>query len=106
MRRSTTVEQAQRHDPKVWVEAFADGAREIECGVLPGLDDGPAEAGVVAEIKVGGEHEFFDFAARYLPEEATELDVPADVWVESGLDYRALVYRLITVAVQRPLGLR
>jgi D-alanine-D-alanine ligase len=157
------VAEAQRHDPKVLVEAFADGAREIECGVLQSLDDGPPRASVVAEIKVGGEHEFYDFAAKYLPEEATELDVPADVgeeiservrglavrafqaisaeglarvdffampdgavvineintmpgftptsmfprmWAASGLDYPALVERLITLAAQRPLGLR
>jgi D-alanine-D-alanine ligase len=157
------VAEAQQHDPKVLVEAFALGAREIECGVLQGLDDGPPEASVVGEIKVGGEHEFYDFAAKYLPEEATELDVPADVdddvservrdlavrafeaigaeglarvdffvpssgdvvineintmpgftptsmfprmWAASGLDYAALVDRLLTLATQRPLGLR
>jgi len=30
---------AQREDPKVLVEAFAAGAREVECGVL-GTPDG------------------------------------------------------------------
>jgi D-alanine-D-alanine ligase len=157
------VEAAQQHDPKVLVEAFAAEAREIECGVLQGLDGGPPEASVVAEIKVGGEHEFYDFAAKYLPEEATQLDVPAEVgdelserlralavrafeaiggeglarvdffvepggdvlineintmpgftptsmfprmWAATGVDYPALVDRLITMAAQRPLGLR
>jgi D-alanine-D-alanine ligase len=157
------VARAQEHDPKVLVEGFALGAREVECGVLQGLGDDPPQASVVGEIKVGGEHEFYDFAAKYLPEEATELDVPADVddevservrdlavrafeaigaeglarvdffvlpsgevlineintmpgftptsmfprmWAESGLDYPALVQRLITLAAQRPLGLR
>jgi D-alanine-D-alanine ligase len=158
------VAEAQRHDPKVLVEAFAGGAREIECGVLQSLDgDGPPEASVVAEIKVGGGHEFYDFAAKYLPEQATELDVPARVgddvservrglairafqaigaeglarvdffvmpdgavvineintmpgftptsvfprmWAATGLDYPALVDRLITMAARRPLGLR
>ena len=32
-----------------------------------------------AEIRVDGDHEFYDFAAKYLPEEHTELDVPADL---------------------------
>ena len=32
-----------------------------------------------AEIRVTGDHEFYDFEAKYLPEEATELDVPADL---------------------------
>ncbi|MFS3128896.1 D-alanine--D-alanine ligase family protein [Nocardioides sp. Bht2] len=70
--------EAQQHDPKVLVEAFAEGAREIECGVLGRLDGG-ADTSVPAEIKIGGDHEFYDFAAKYLPEESTQLDVPADL---------------------------
>ena len=31
---------------------------------------GPPETSVPAEITVGGDHEFYDFAAKYLPEEA------------------------------------
>ena len=34
---------------------------------------------MVAEIKIDGAHEFYDFAAKYLPEEQTELNVPADL---------------------------
>jgi D-alanine-D-alanine ligase len=70
------VEEALRHDPKVLVEVCATGAREVECGVLQSLDGG-AETSVPAEIRITGDHEFYDFDAKYLPEEATELDVPA-----------------------------
>jgi D-alanine-D-alanine ligase len=73
------VEEARRHDPKVLVEVAAVGGREIECGVIEGVDGTPPQASVVAEISIGGEHEFYDFAAKYLPEEHTELDVPADL---------------------------
>ena len=73
------VEEAQRHDPKVLVEVAAEGAREIECGVIEGFGTNPPDTSVVAEITIGGEHEFYDFAAKYLPEEHTRLDVPADV---------------------------
>ena len=156
------VELAQRHDPKVLVEVSAEGAREVECGVLGTLDGSP-EASVPAEIRIGGDREFYDFAAKYLPEENTELDVPAvlpaDVtaqvrelsvrafeavsceglarvdffvrpdgslvvneintmpgftplsmfprmWAASGLDYPALVDRLIRLALARDTGLR
>ena len=156
------IVEAQRHDPKVLVEVAAEGAREIECGVLETLD-GPPETSVPAEIKVGGDHEFYDFAAKYLPEEHTELDVPAHLdpeteaslralsarafeaiaceglarvdfflmpdgslvinelntlpgftplsmfprmWAATGLDYPALVDRLITLALARDTGLR
>ncbi len=156
------VEEAMRHDPKVLIEVSAEGAREVECGVLQALDGTP-ETSVPAEIRITGEHEFYDFAAKYLPEEATELDVPADLppgkteemqdlarrafeavdceglarvdffvmpdgslvineintmpgftptsmfprmWHATGLDYPALVDRLLRLALQRDTGLR
>lgn len=72
------VEEARRWDPKVIVEASAgDGAREVECGVLEGFEGAPPESSVVAEITIEGDHDFYDFAAKYLPEEHTRLDVPA-----------------------------
>jgi len=157
------VEEARRHDPKVLVEAAAVDGREIECGVIEGAGDEPPQASVVAEIQVDGSHEFYDFAAKYLPEEHTELAVPADLpdhlakrvqelaveafealsceglarvdffvlpdervvineintmpgftpssmfprmWAASGLDYPALVDRLIQLALRRSTGLR
>ncbi len=66
---------AQAHDPKVVIEAGIEGAREIECGVL--VDEtGAARASRCAEIIVRGEHEFYDFAAKYTDDSA-ELVVPA-----------------------------
>jgi D-alanine-D-alanine ligase len=70
------IEEALRYDPKVLLEAYAEDAREVECGVLQALDGTP-ETSVPAEIRISGDHEFYDFAAKYLPEEHTELDVPA-----------------------------
>ncbi len=73
------VDEALRHDTKALVEACApDGAREVECGVLE-AEDGSARASVPAEIRVGGEHDFYDFDAKYLGEQGTEIDVPADL---------------------------
>ncbi len=37
----------------------------------------PRRPACPAEIRVAGDHEFYDFAAKYLPEEHTELDIPA-----------------------------
>jgi D-alanine-D-alanine ligase len=130
--------------------------------VLEALDGTP-ETSVPAEIIIGGEHEFYDFAAKYLPEEHTELAVPADLpeatsaelremavrafeaiggeglarvdffvmpegslvvneintmpgftptsmyprmWAATGVDYPALVDRLIRLALRRGTGLR
>ncbi|MDQ1668733.1 MAG: D-alanine-D-alanine ligase [Actinomycetota bacterium] len=156
------IERARSHDPRVVLEAAIEG-REIECGVLEGLDGGAPEASVPAEVIVGGDHEFYDFEAKYLPDEGTELAVPANLhadvaqrvrdlaclafdalsceglarvdffvqrdgtvvlnevntmpgftpvsmfplmWKESGLDYPALVDRLLQTALRRPTGLR
>ncbi len=87
------VAEAQRYDPKVLVEAFAVGAREVECGVL-GSFDGPPETTQPAEIRVVGDHEFYDFAAKYLPEESAELDVPAVLDDGVAEEMRALSVRV------------
>ncbi len=155
------IVEAARHDPRVLVETGLD-AREIECGVLEGLDGAAPEASVCAEVRVCGDHEWYDFEAKYL-DDATEFDIPADlpervadrirelacaafevlggeglarmdfflagggevflneintlpgftpasvfprVWAASGLDYPALVDRLLRTALARPKGLR
>ncbi|MCO5992069.1 D-alanine--D-alanine ligase family protein [Actinoallomurus rhizosphaericola] len=68
------VEAAREHDPKVIVEAAIPG-REIECGVLEGLDDEPAEASLPAEVRVGSGHDYYDFEAKYL-DDGLALDIP------------------------------
>jgi D-alanine-D-alanine ligase len=72
------IEKARDHDPKVLVEECVV-AREIECGVLESPDGGLPEVSVPAEIRVAPTREFYDFEAKYLPEENTALDVPADL---------------------------
>ena len=160
------IAEARAHDPKVIVEASAKNPREIEVGVLGGLNGGPAEVSVCGEISVsGGGHDFYDFETKYLPEggEYTALSVPADLpehivaeirakaltafdaiegeglarvdffldedervvineintmpgftptsmfprlWAATGVDYPALVDRLLTLAMTRATGLR
>ncbi|MGN6473311.1 MAG: D-alanine--D-alanine ligase family protein [Mycobacteriales bacterium] len=70
--------EAFRHDPKVLVEAAVVG-REIECGVLAGLDGGPPEASLPAEIRLASGVDFYDFDAKYMPESGTEFDIPPDL---------------------------
>ena len=154
------VELALASDPKVLVEAMVAG-REVECGILED-GDGRPQASVPAEVRVVGDHEFYDFDAKYL-DSATQLDVPADLppevaerlqamaclaydaldcdglarvdffvgpegeltvnevntmpgftatsmyprmWAASGVDYPALVDRLVQAALRRGTGLR
>ncbi len=73
---ASAIEASREHDPRVIVEAGLVDVREIECGVIEG-PDGP-RASLCAEIVVGGGHDFYDFAAKYL-EDAVRLIVPADL---------------------------
>jgi D-alanine-D-alanine ligase len=72
----TAITEAQRHDPRVIIEKEVVG-REIECGVIGTLAGG-AETTLPAEIRIIGNHEFYDFEAKYL-DDSTVLDVPADL---------------------------
>ncbi len=79
---TVAIEAAQRFDPKVIVEEGFVGARELECGVLADLAGGAPRASQVAEIRVHSASGFYDFDAKYLPEEQVALDVPADISTE------------------------
>ncbi|MGW8950853.1 D-alanine--D-alanine ligase family protein [Streptomyces sp. NPDC055709] len=79
------VEEAQRHDPKIIVEALLRG-REIECGVLE-FEDGP-RASLPAEIPPVSAHDFYDFEAKYI-DSATGL-VPAPLTDEQTAEVRRL----------------
>lgn len=70
------IEEAQRHDPRIIVEAASAG-REVECGVL-GLADGAVLASSVGEIRVLGE-QFYDYESKYFAPGAVQLDCPADL---------------------------
>ncbi|TCC44559.1 D-alanine--D-alanine ligase [Kribbella capetownensis] len=86
------IVEARAHDPKVIVEASANDPREIEVGVLGGLDGALPEVSVCGEVAVsGGGHDFYDFETKYLPEgeEYLALSVPADLPAEVAADIRA-----------------
>lgn len=72
---TAAIEEARRHDPLVLVELAVISPRELECGVLAESDGTPI-ASVMGEVVVTGDHEFYDFAAKYLDGSA-ELQVPA-----------------------------
>ncbi|WP_323794397.1 D-alanine--D-alanine ligase family protein, partial [Nocardioides sp.] len=65
---------ALEHDPRVLVEASAEGGREVECGVLQ-RPDGVPETTRPAEIHVDSSRDFYDFEAKYLPGQSTRIDL-------------------------------
>lgn len=76
-RLAEAVLEARVHDPKLVVEAAVDDAREIECGVITDGAGRPL-ASRCAEIIVTGDHEFYDYEAKYLDDSA-DLVVPANL---------------------------
>lgn len=85
------IELAREHDPKVLVEAAVAG-REVECAVLESLGDAAPEASVPGEVLVRGDHDFFDFEAKYYPDQM-ELHAPADIPAEVAESLRAMAVR-------------
>ena len=155
------ITEARLSDPKVVIEEMVTG-REIECGVLAGVDGGPTQASLPVEIRLVGGRDWYDFEAKYL-DDVTEFDLPAALddgetarvrelacaafdamsceglarvdfflcddgrlvinelntipgftpasmfprmWAATGIDYPALVDRLLQTALQQPRGLR
>ena len=86
------LEEAFRHDPKVLVEQSMEGGREVECGVL-GTFEGPPETSRPGEVRTGGDHEFYDFEAKYLADQHTEIDIPAVLPAETEQELRAMAVR-------------
>ncbi|MPV36251.1 D-alanine--D-alanine ligase family protein [Georgenia subflava] len=157
------VEEAQRHDPKVVVEAGIPG-REIECAVLQGRGDDAPRASVPGEVVLDAPAAgFYDYETKYLDTAPLTMSVPAELpaevaervrtlagecfealgceglarvdffytdrgevvvnevntmpgftpfsmypllWERSGLPYPELLDELITLALERPAGLR
>jgi D-alanine-D-alanine ligase len=86
---------ARAADSKVLVEASVPG-REIELAVLEGLDGGPPEVSVPAEILLLHGREWYDFEAKYL-DDVSALDIPADLPEDVTARLRELAARAFTV---------
>jgi D-alanine-D-alanine ligase len=82
------IEFGFEFDTKVLIEEAILG-REIECGVLETA--GTAHASPIGEIKILGNHEFYDFDAKYL-DDATTVLFPSDlpVGVEEEIQRQAV----------------
>ncbi|MET8116708.1 D-alanine--D-alanine ligase family protein [Streptomyces prasinus] len=87
------IAEAQRHDPKILVEAALRG-REIECGVLE-FEDGP-RASVPAEIPPPDAHAYYDFEAKYI--DSTPGMVPAPLTGEETAEVRRLAVEAFEAA--------
>ncbi|MBG6182523.1 D-alanine-D-alanine ligase [Arthrobacter sp. CAN_A214] len=76
---AAAVELARTFDPKVIVEAGIVG-REIEVAVLQGRGTADPRTSLPGEVAVQpGDHEWYDFEAKYVDGGAAELSCPADL---------------------------
>jgi D-alanine-D-alanine ligase len=83
------IEAAREHDPKLVIEAGIVG-REIECAVLEGRGSDAPRTSLPGEITVAeGDHEFYDFNAKYV-DDAAALSCPADMPEEAIARVREL----------------
>ncbi|MFK0167714.1 D-alanine--D-alanine ligase family protein [Streptomyces sp. NPDC090306] len=87
------IAEAQRHDPKIIVEALLRG-REIECGVLE-FEDGP-RASLPAEIPPPQDQAYYDFDAKYI--DSTPGLVPAPLTDEETAEVRRLAVEAFDAA--------
>ena len=84
------IEAAREHDLKLVIEAGIVG-REIECAVLEGRGTEGPRTSMPGEIAVApGEHEFYDFNAKYVEDDAASLSCPADIPDEAIVRVREL----------------
>ncbi|GAA1128504.1 D-alanine--D-alanine ligase family protein [Arthrobacter flavus] len=87
---AAAIETARGFDPKVLVEAGIEG-REIEVAVLQGRGTGEPRTSLPGEIAVQpGEHDWYDFEAKYVDGAAAELSCPADLPPTASEQVRAL----------------
>jgi len=85
------VELALRHDPRVIIEASAEG-REVECSVLGNADPRASLPGEIVSQGV-----WYDFEAKYA-EGGMELRVPAPIGEETIERVRELAVAVFTLA--------
>jgi D-alanine-D-alanine ligase len=90
------VIEAQRFDPKVVIEQGFTGVREVEVAVL-GSRNGVPRASLPGEIRMHDPNAFYDFDAKYLPQNQVSLDVPANLDSATVAAVRELAVRTFTV---------
>ncbi len=83
---AAAVAFAFRFDSRVMIERGVDRAREIVCGVLGSAL--AAGSSVPGEVRPKGQHEFFDYEAKYLDNNGMDFMVPAPISAGTALKMR------------------
>lgn len=74
-----SIEKAFEYDDEILIEKGIDRARELVVGIIG--DGFKNYISNVGEVVVKGNHEFYDYQAKYLDDNGMELKIPAEVEV-------------------------
>ncbi len=91
----TALETAFREDPKVLIEQGIHG-REVECGVLQGIDGAPPRTTIPGEVRIGSDLDFYDYESKYFSKGTVHIDVPAEISEELQTTVRDIAARTFT----------
>ncbi|MGP5375501.1 D-alanine--D-alanine ligase [Brachybacterium alimentarium] len=83
-------------DPKVLIEEMVAG-REVECGVLQGVDTYEVRTTVPGEVRIGEDLDFYDYEAKYFGKGTVCIDVPAGLPDAVLEEVREVASRAFTV---------
>lgn len=72
------LKSAFAEDPQVLIEQAVVG-REVECGVLQGIDGAEPRTTVPGEVRVGEDLEFYDYESKYFGKGTIDVQVPAQL---------------------------
>ncbi|KAA3636506.1 MAG: D-alanine--D-alanine ligase [Bacteroidetes bacterium] len=92
------IAMAFQFDKKIVIEEFIPG-REIECAVLGNEDP---KASVTGEVVV--HHDFYSFDSKYIDDQGSETQVPADIPKEAQEKIREFAVRTFTALECEGLG--
>lgn len=72
-----SIENAFKYDSEVLIEKAIDRARELVVGIIgDGFENYVSSVG---EIVLKAKHEFYDYEAKYIDDDAVELKIPAEI---------------------------
>ena len=87
------IREGFRYDNEIIIEEFIEG-REIECAVL---GNNPPVSTPPGEIIVTGDHEIYDFEAKYVDEKGSDLRIPAEIEIGIVEEVKSLAVKAFQV---------
>ena len=91
---TAALAEAAQFDTKIIVESAVIG-RELECAVLGNNES--RRASICGEVLPQGEHEWYDFAAKYIDADGAKTQIPADLTAAQQTAMQTLAVRVCAI---------